>query len=214
MPDRTQLVLQPETRELIEHVKDGHRYHKPDHETVTLIPSESSRVEAVQRLFKDYLAGVPFRILRDNLNATGLRTVMGGIFTVGTLHTILRNPAYKGTLYFNRCTVSKWHRYIGGTSIERHDEGEEKRAKEDWIVVPEAWPALVDAQTFDAVQAKLAEAREANVHTRTERADWLSSQRRLVLRYLRWETHGADGKSEKTQRRDSPSQAVCLWRAS
>ena len=86
LPDTSQMVLHPQTLELIEHVKDGHRYTKPEHETVTLIPSEPARVEAVKRLFADYLAGVPFRLLRDRINASGMRTVFGGVFTVATLH--------------------------------------------------------------------------------------------------------------------------------
>ena len=72
LPDTSQMVLHPQTLELIEHVKDGHRYTKPEHETVTLIPSEPARVEAVKRLFADYLAGVPFRLLRDRINASGM----------------------------------------------------------------------------------------------------------------------------------------------
>ena len=165
MPDGTQLLLHPDTREVMEHVQDGFRYKKPAHETASLIPSEPERVEAVRKLFADYLAGVPFRVLRDNLNALGMRTVSGDIFTIATLHTILENPAYKGTLQFNRKTKSKWHRYTQGRSTERHDEGWEQRAREDWIVVENAWPALVDVATFDQVQAKLAQAREAHVFT-------------------------------------------------
>jgi site-specific DNA recombinase len=164
MPDKSQLVLHPDTRAVIEHVKSGHRYQKPEHETVTLIPSEPARVEAVRKLFADYLAGVPFRVLRDNINASGMRTVFGGIFTIGTLHGILRNPAYKGVLMFNRCTVSKWHRYTHGKSVERHDEGEEQRDKTDWIVVDNAWPALVEATLFDQVQEKLAQVQQENRH--------------------------------------------------
>jgi hypothetical protein len=91
-------------------------------------------------------------------------TVFGSIFTVGTLHAILRNPAYKGVLMFNRCTVSKWHRYTQGRSVERHDEGEEKRDRADWVVVEDAWPALVDASLFDRVQAKLAQVQKENWH--------------------------------------------------
>lgn len=164
LPDRSQMILHPETRQLIEHVKDGHRYTKPEHETVTLIFSEESRVQAVRKLFTDYLAGVPFRILRDQLNALGMRTVFGGIFTVGTLHVILRNPAYKGVLMFNRSTCSKWHRYMKGRSVERQDEGEEKRDKADWIVVENAWPALVDATVFDQVQEKLAKVQKESTY--------------------------------------------------
>jgi hypothetical protein len=175
MSDRTQMLLNPDTQEVIEHLRDGFRYKKPAHEVVTLIPSEPARVQAVQKLFMDYLAGVPFRILRDQLNAQGMRTIAGDIFTIGTLHTLLRNPAYKGTLMFNRRTKSKWHRFIQGRSVERRDEGSEQRAREDWIVVENAWPSLIDPATFDAVQEKLQQARKEHhiVTGRSVRTDYL-----------------------------------------
>jgi site-specific DNA recombinase len=190
LSDRTQLLLHPETREILEHVRDGFRYKKPAHESATLIPSEPVRVEAVRKLFADYLAGVPFRLLRDNLNHAGMRTVAGDIFTISTVHTILENVAYKGTMMFNRQTKSKWHRFVGGgragggggnagRSVERHDEGFEKRGKEDWIVVENAWPALVDAALFDQVQAKLAQVRQEHTYTtgRSVKADYLLTGR-------------------------------------
>ena len=80
---------------------------------------------------------------------------------------MLRNPAYKGVLNFNRRTNSKWHRFLGGVngrSVERQDEGLEKRDKADWIIVENAWPALVDADTFDKVQARLDQVRKEHLH--------------------------------------------------
>ncbi|HUO07802.1 MAG TPA: recombinase family protein [Phycisphaerae bacterium] len=157
LDDGTQVLLSPDTHEVMEHITGEHRYIKPDHECVTLVPSTPERTKAIQRLFTDYLAGTPLRVLRDQLNASGLRTGTRGIFTIGSLHTILRNCAYKGTLAFNRSTLSKWHRYSDGKSIERHSESYEDRPKEDWITVENAWPALIDADTFEKVQVKLTE---------------------------------------------------------
>lgn len=58
---------------------------------------------------------------------------------------------------YNRRTLSKWHRYQNGSSVERQDETVEKRGEEDWIVCEDAWPALIDQATFDAVQKRRAE---------------------------------------------------------
>ncbi len=77
---------------------------------------------------------------------------------------MLENPAYIGQCVYNRRTLSKWHRYREGSSIERQDEGAEKRPESDWIVTPDAWPALVDADTFQQVQDRLAETRRGAVH--------------------------------------------------
>ncbi|MGN6366761.1 MAG: recombinase family protein [Phycisphaerae bacterium] len=157
LPDGTQVILNPETQTVVEHITDGHRYVKPPHEATTLIPSTHEKVKLVQELFEGYASGVPLRILRKNLNDSGWRTPINGIFTIGTLHWMLRNPAYKGVSIFNRCTQSKWHRYVSGNSVERQNEGREKRSKEDWIVIENAWPALVDAETFEKVQQRLNE---------------------------------------------------------
>ena len=157
LPDGTQLILNPETQAVMEHITDGHRYVKPPHETTTLIPSTPEKVKLVQELFEGYASGVPLRILRKNLNDSGWRTPINGIFTIGTLHWMLRNSAYKGVSVFNRRTQSKWHRFIRGNSVERHNEGRENRSQEDWIVIENAWPALIDAETFDKVQQRLKE---------------------------------------------------------
>jgi hypothetical protein len=157
MPDSTQMILHPSTQEVMEHITGEHRYTKPDHESTTLIPSTPDKVKAVQDLFEGYAEGVPLRILRKNINSTGWRTPINGIFTIGTLHWMLRNPAYKGVSVFNRRTNSKWHRFIGGRSIERQNEGRENRSQDDWIVIENAWPALVGPETFEKVQQRLKE---------------------------------------------------------
>jgi len=149
-----QLVLDPDTQAVIERLPKGRPYKKQDHETSTLTPSTDARVRAVQKMFADCAAGVPNRRLRDDLNATGLRTSRGQTFTVQTITPMLENPAYVGRCVYNRRTLSKWHRFHDGSSVERHDEGVEKRSPADWIVCEDAWPALVDLATWEAVQAR------------------------------------------------------------
>jgi site-specific DNA recombinase len=61
---------------------------------------------------------------------------------------------------YNRRTLSKWHRYSDGRSVERDHESIEKRAEEDWIVCEDAWPAIVDQDTFEAVQRRRRESRD------------------------------------------------------
>ena len=138
----------------MEQLAKGKRYRKQDHETVTLIPSSEVRVRALQRLFTDFAAGRPTRVLRDELNASGLRTSRGNWFTVQTLLPILENQAYLGKCVYNRRTLSKWHRHIDGQSVERMDDGVEKRPESDWIVCDDAWPALIAPGIFEEVQRR------------------------------------------------------------
>ena len=152
--DDTQAVLDPGSGAVVEQLAKGKRYCKQDHETCVLIPSSSARVHAIQRLFADYAAGKPTRVLRDELNASGLRTSRGNWFTVQTILPILENQAYLGKCVYNRRTLSKWHRHIDGQSVERMDDGVEKRPESDWIICDDAWPALVEQKTFDEVQQR------------------------------------------------------------
>lgn len=152
--DGGQDVLDAESGAVLDALPKGKPHKKQDHEVCTLTPSEPARVRALQEMFASYAAGAPTRKLRDDLNAVGFRTSRGSRFTVQTLIPMLENPAYVGRCVYNRRTLSKWHRYQGGTSVERGDEGVEKRSEADWVVCEDAWPALVDAATFEAVQAR------------------------------------------------------------
>ena len=154
MPDRTQLVMDALTGAELERVGGGHRYSKQDFELLRLIPSEPARVRAVQKAFADYAAGAPIRCVRDGLNAAGLRTARGRIFTAPTIHAMLENRAYVGDCVYNRRTESKWHRLTGGGSQERLDEGLELRPESDWIVKADAWPAIIDRDTFEQVKQR------------------------------------------------------------
>ena len=58
--------------------------------------------------------------------------------------------------------MSKWHRHQNGKSVERQDEGVEKRDKKDWIIKDHAWPALVDLETFESVQKRRQESKQKN----------------------------------------------------
>lgn len=152
-----------ETGAEVDSLLRGRFHHKQEHERCTLVPSTPERVRAVQKLFADYAAGVPTRRLRDELNASGMRTSRGGWFTVQTILPMLENPAYVGRCVYNRRTLSKWHRFRDGSSVERQDEGIEKRSREDWIVCEDAWPAIVDPATFEAVQARRKQSRDGKL---------------------------------------------------
>jgi len=154
LDDGGQVVMDATTGVEIDRLPKGKSHKKQDHEVCTLILSTEARVRAVQRMFADYAAGKPTRQLREDLNADGFRTSRGGRFTIPTIHPMLDSPAYIGRCVYNRRTLSKWHRYQGGTSVERQDEGVENRTADDWIVCEDAWPALVDRDTFEAVQQR------------------------------------------------------------
>ncbi len=166
LDDGGQLVIDVETGRELERLPKGKSHRKQDHEACSLIPSEPGRVRALQKMFSDFASGKPSRVLRDEVNAAGFRTSRGSIFTVQTLLPILENQAYLGRCVYNQRTLSKWHRYRDGSSVERHDEGVEKRDASDWITCDDAWPALIDTDTFEQVQQRRKASRERNTHRR------------------------------------------------
>ncbi|MCX5659620.1 MAG: recombinase family protein [Planctomycetota bacterium] len=154
MEDGSQVVMDPASGEVVERVGVGLSYTKQEHEACSLIPSDPARVRAVQKLFADYAAGKPGRVLREELNASGFRTSRGNVFTIPTILPILESPAYLGQCVYNRRTLSEWHRHTGGASVEREGKGVEKRPASDWVVTENAWPAIIDRATFDQVKAR------------------------------------------------------------
>lgn len=81
----------------------------------------------VQLMFAKYAEGEPMQSICDEFNEAGLRTSRGNPFGVKTMHRMLKNRAYIGEY--------------------RHGE----------FVVPGGMPALVDEETFDRAQKRLAE---------------------------------------------------------
>ncbi len=81
----------------------------------------------VQLMFAKYAEGEPMQSICDEFNEAGLRTSRGNPFGVKTMHRMLKNRAYIGEY--------------------RHGE----------FVVPGGMPALVDGETFDRAQKRLAE---------------------------------------------------------
>lgn len=164
--DGGQVVLDASTGAILDELPKGKPHKKQDHEVSTLIPSEPSRVRAIAAMFDDYASGAPTRKLRDDLNEAGFRTSRGSKFTVQTILPMLENPAYVGRCVYNRRTLSKWHRYQDGNSVERQDEGIEQRTESDWITCDDAWPALIDQSTFERVQQIRTDSKTKHAHYR------------------------------------------------
>ena len=76
----------------------------------------------VQKIFNDYVLGIPMKVIADELNAAGYRTVRGMEFTEKSLWHTLHNRSYIGEY--------KW--------------GD--------IIVPDGFPPLVSAEVFERAQ--------------------------------------------------------------
>lgn len=89
--------------------------------------SHPTESAVVCRIFRDYLGGQGVRTIARKLNAEGITTGGGATWNDMQVRRVLVNPAY---------------------AARRVHQGE--------IIGEAKWPALVDAETFDRVQARLA----------------------------------------------------------
>lgn len=97
-------------------------------------PNEKYHVDkatapVVKKIFKEYAEGKPMQVIANELNAAGVKTARGNVFTVSSLRHILVNRAYLGEYHWGR--------------------GDNK------MVFPEGMPRLIDDELFEEVQKRL-----------------------------------------------------------
>ncbi|HEX9061375.1 MAG TPA: recombinase family protein, partial [Clostridia bacterium] len=96
----------------------------------------------IKEIFSLFLAGNGYANIANILNEHGGRTKTGRPFTKSSVHDILRNEKYIGRYVFNRRLSKK----------ENH-----KNKSDDLIIrVDNSIPAIVDIDTFNEVQEKIA----------------------------------------------------------
>lgn len=99
----------------------------------------------VRRIFAEYASGKSYRDIIAGLNADGLTTKRGTPFGANSLHDLLHNEKYIGTLVY-------------GQSPYREDGSRNTHSKDgaDVIRITDAIPAIVDKDMFQAVQDRMA----------------------------------------------------------
>jgi site-specific DNA recombinase len=126
-------------------VKDGSktRYKlAPDDE-------DSLSVRIVRRIFDMALKGLGTKEIAKALNRDGFRTSTGARWTKTYVHKILNNEAYCGTLVLGGRP--------GHKAIQRGESP---------VRVENAWPAIIDKETFRLVQEKMSARKPEAVHPR------------------------------------------------
>lgn len=99
----------------------------------------------VRRIFSEYAGGKSYREIIDGLNKDGLKTKYGNPFGSNSLHDLLHNEKYIGTLVY-------------GAAPYREDGTRNTHSKDgtDVIRIENAIPAIIDKQTFETVQSRMA----------------------------------------------------------
>jgi site-specific DNA recombinase len=122
------------------------------------------KVEVVRWLFREYATGRwSLGQLRDELHARGVPSPRGAEWWGKSIIVhVLSNRRYLGDWVYNQRHYGKWAAAEGG-KVEASGgrrRPRRKHAKEDWVVVPDWHPAIIDRETFAQVQVRLQENRE------------------------------------------------------
>ena len=121
-------------------------------------PEGSLAVQIVRRIFDMALGGTGCKEIAKTLNKEGFRTNTGQRWGKTTVHKVLTNEAYSGTLV--------WAGRPGHPAIH---------SGEPPVRVENAWPSIIKEETFRAVQEKMASNAPQAVHPRTVPSFYLLS---------------------------------------
>ncbi|WP_052947707.1 recombinase family protein [Aneurinibacillus tyrosinisolvens] len=102
----------------------------------------------VRHIFDRYINGAGMNKIAIECNRLGYRSKKGAGFTRATIHSILKNPCYYGALRWN-------YRDAANGKVNE---------PEQWIVIENVYPAIVDKETFEL--ARQAMERRSGKHPR------------------------------------------------
>lgn len=99
----------------------------------------------VREIFELYASGMSYHLIIDQLNEEGHKTKAGNPFGQNSLHDILKNEKYIGVLHYGATKKT-----LKGTRTAHNG------IAEDAIRIENGCPAIVDRDTWDKVQLKMA----------------------------------------------------------
>jgi len=172
-PDGTKVLLNAQG-EVTSAVERGESLNVSKADRCKLTPSDPERVDVIRNIFTWYTRdGLGFKGIADRLNALGISSPRGGTWSryhgadwsMTTIRDILLNPAYVGDMVWNRLSFAKFHKIAGGKAVRRHSipgGGAEQNGEADWIVIPDAHPALITREQFELAKAKREDRRKSH----------------------------------------------------
>ena len=141
----------------------GYRWRDPAH---TALEVNSETAPVLQRIFHELADGEALRQVAKGLTRDGIPTPTGApLWTAASLHYLIRQDAYIGNARAFRTKQERGHdgKYRNPAASATHQ-----------VALPAGTvPALVDAETFTAVQARLARNKAAAVRTKPASEDAL-----------------------------------------
>ncbi len=138
----------------------GYRRVKVQDRSVQRVKLEPDPVTApvVERIFKECLSGSGLLEITKGLNHDGLKTRKNYEWSKTTVHKVLKNQAYTGVLLWGQEPANG----NNGNHLPH-------------IRVEGAWPAIVDRDTYERVQAKLSKRAPKITHPRVVHSEYILS---------------------------------------
>ncbi|MCY3880672.1 MAG: recombinase family protein [Chloroflexi bacterium] len=124
-------------------------YHYDSGTGRRVINAEQAAV--VRRVFEDFAGGGSIMGITNALNEEAIPAYTGVKWSAWTVKNMLRNPGYTGRTIYRRTKTT--HRRDPFTGRRRRVA--EARDPSEWIEIPDATPAIISQQLFDAVQTRL-----------------------------------------------------------
>jgi len=125
----------------------------------------------VRQMYQWLLEGLSTDAITYRLRELEIPTPSGkGYWIRSTVLKILSNPAYCGKTFAFTCTYGM-PKYRLKPNTRRKNTGIIWKPKEQWVEIPNATPAIISEETFNAAQEKLAENRK--LATRNKKHEYL-----------------------------------------
>lgn len=158
LPDGRKQEFGPDGK-LVRVLEAGEMIKKAKSDLVRYVPSAPERVATVRRIFDECLQGHGYHTIASRLNTDGVPSMNGGHWTANQAGHVLKQPAYRGAVAWNRRTVGTINGVAGdGTLRPKRGYLDKHNSKEDWFVVEDAHEPLVSKEVFDKAQ-KIIDAR-------------------------------------------------------
>jgi site-specific DNA recombinase len=120
--------------------------------------------EIVRFIFANYAEGIGYNQILKQLNTMGHHSKRGREFGKNSLHDLLKNERYTGIYTFNL----RLEKDLAG------NRNPQFKPKEEWIYIEGGMPAIIDRETFDKVQIRLANNKKNGGHFKTKRVYMLA----------------------------------------
>jgi site-specific DNA recombinase len=136
----------------------GQALSKPGKECkARLVLSDEKRVQVVKDIFAMCLDGIGYASIAAELNRRGVPASCSELWNFSSIKSILENPTYRGDLVWNRRTEAKFFRLLNGRTQQRRRQVAEtkviKTKPDDWLVVPDAVPAIISRADWEKAQS-------------------------------------------------------------